>query len=167
MARKHKLKPEVREVVEWAERFGWTLQEEQDGGGHWILLHTSGQDVHLPATPRAGSRTLLNAKARIRRISGIEDRGSAGRYRHESQRWSKFDMRTAAREAKARAAERERREAERAAWQAEVDAVQSELNHELDELVATNPRRHPLKVRQIATRVVALEQRLDELNSTE
>lgn len=163
---KRKLKKEVREVVEWAEPLGWVLQEETDSNGHWVLRHVkTGQDVHLPCTPR-NARTLENSKAKVRRISGVSSQsGPAANYRHQSGRRSGFDIKAAAREARDRAEEREQREAEYAAWQAEVAEVQRQLDEALRTLVALNPRRHPIQARKLAARVVELEEKLDSLTT--
>ena len=160
-----KLKKEVREVVEWAQPLGWVLLEEKDSNNHWVLRHTaSGEDVHLPCTPR-NPRTLDNSRAKIRRVSGMSsDSGPAARYRHESRR-SQFDMRSAAREAKNRSEERERQAAEHSAWQAEVSETERRLDEAMRALVALNPRRHPLKVRRLAARVVELEEKLEDLTT--
>ncbi|MFE6222926.1 hypothetical protein [Streptomyces sp. NPDC057854] len=161
-----KLKKEVREVVEWAEPLGWTLLEETDSHNHWVLRHVAtGQHVHLPCTPR-NARTLENSKAKIRRISGTpNDSGPAARYRHESPRKSRFDMRSAIREAKERAEERERANSEYAAWQAEVTDTESQLDKAMRALLALNPRRHPLQVRKLAAHVVELEEKLEYLTT--
>ncbi|GHF94425.1 hypothetical protein [Streptomyces hydrogenans] len=160
-----KLKKEVREVVEWAEPLGWALQGETDSKNHWILRHVAtGQDVHLPCTPR-NTRTLENSKAKIRRLSGMSsESGPAARYRHES-RQSGFDMRSAAREAKGRAEERERIAAEHAEWQADVAGIEAQLDEAMRALVALNPRRHPLQVRKLAVRIVELEEKLEDLTT--
>lgn len=163
---KRKLKREVREVVEWAEPLGWRLTGETDSNDHWLLVHeASGQVVHLPCTPR-NCKSLENSKAKIRRLTGISsDSGPAARYRHESQRRSKFDMGSAIREARQRAEDRERQAAEHAAWQAEVAEVEAQLDAAMRALVALNPRRHPIQARKVAARVVELEQKLEELNN--
>ncbi|WP_189951264.1 hypothetical protein [Streptomyces roseolus] len=161
-----KLKKEVREVVEWAEPLGWTLLEETDSHNHWVLRHDpTGQCVHLPCTPR-NTRSLENSRAKIRRISGVpNDSGPAARYRHESPRQSRFDMRSATREAKQRAEERQRAASEYAAWKAEVADTEAQLDEAMRALVALNPRRHPLQVRKLAARVVELEEKLEDLTT--
>ncbi len=163
-----KLKKEVREVVEWAEPLGWALQGETDSHGHWVLRHiATGQDVHLPCTPR-NTRTLENSKSKIRRLSGApNDSGPAARYRHESRSRPRFDMKSAVRESKGRTEEREQAAAEYAAWQAEVAETERRLDEAMRSLIALNPRRHPLKVRTLAAHIVELEERLQDLTTTE
>jgi hypothetical protein len=64
MARQHKA---VREVIDYARGFGFTLQGGLTGSGHWRLVNRVGKQVILPATPR-GNRWRKNAEALIRRM---------------------------------------------------------------------------------------------------
>jgi predicted RNA binding protein YcfA (HicA-like mRNA interferase family) len=63
---KHQLVKEVREVVDYASGYGFTLQGTS-GGNHVILRHSNGR-VIIPGTP-GGGRWERNAKALIRRIA--------------------------------------------------------------------------------------------------
>lgn len=103
------MKAQIRALVDWAEAHEWVLQPDKDGNGHWVLRHPGGGVVRLPDTP-GEHRGLLNARAEIRRKSGLpNDSGPAAKYRHESRR-DRFDMDVAVREQRLRAA---RIEAER------------------------------------------------------
>lgn len=106
-----KMKAEIRAIVEWAESHGWELQPAKDGNGHWVLKHPERKaTVRLPDTP-GEYRGLANAKAEIRRKSGLPNESRpAARYRHEPHREG-FDMDSAIREARLRRAweEAERR----------------------------------------------------------
>jgi len=170
---KRKMKREVREVVEWAQRYGWTFDGECDGSEHWILRYGD-ENVRLPATP-SDYRSLANCKAKIRRIAGIpNDSGPAGKYRHEPHR-DQFSL-TKARYEQLKAEEHgtgggwttktadeaeERREAilTRLAAFAELRA---EHEAALAQLREVNPRRNPALARQIARKVTELELKLKE-----
>ena len=103
------MKAQIRAIVDWAESHEWELQPDKDGNGHWVLHHPRGEVVRLPDTP-GERRGLLNARAEIRRKSGLpNDSGPAAKYRHES-REERFSMEAALRERRLRAA---RNEAER------------------------------------------------------
>lgn len=104
--RSRKMKAGIREIVVWAAEHGWQLDDEKDGSGHWVLRHPTGGTVRLPDTPGEW-RGLANAKAEIRRRSGLSsDSGPAARYRHEARR-ERFDMDVAVREARLRRAQEE------------------------------------------------------------
>jgi hypothetical protein len=64
MARQHKA---VREVIDYARSFGFTLRGGLTGSGHWRLVHRSGRQVIIPATP-SGKRWKKNSEALIRRM---------------------------------------------------------------------------------------------------
>jgi hypothetical protein len=155
-----KLKPEIRQIVEWAERHQWTLTGKKDGNGHWALRHKSGEIVRLPDTP-GEYRGLINAKAKIRRISGLpNDSGPAARYRHESRRRDRFDMEAACEELR-------QREAERAESPdrppVDPDEIKTELAILRTVLESLNPRRHQIQARKLAHRILALERELNFL----
>lgn len=138
-----KMKPEIRGVVEWAARHGWTPQEGKDGSGHWVLTHPTAGSVRLPDTP-GEYRGILNARAEIRRKSGLpSESGPAARYRHEPRR-DRFSMDQALRERRVRA------------------LLSEALDQARAELAAINPRRYPVQARESAERVLALEERLRE-----
>lgn len=178
-----KLKPEIREIVEWAQKYGWTFDGECDGQEHWILRH--GDDcVRLPATPSDTRRVADNIKAKIRRISGIpNDSGPAGKYRHEPRkpRNERFDIAAARREQRRAEfygitggytskredddAERRREEAlgrlaERAEREEALDRLRADHKAALAQLRAVNPRRNPALARQIARKVTDLQEQL-------
>lgn len=147
-----KMKPEIRAIVQWATSNGWELQEEKDGNGHWVLKHPDGI-VRLPDTP-GEYRGIANAKAQIRRLSGLpNESGPAARYRHESRR-DRFDMDVAVRE------QRLRRAREEAAMLARIK-LQQQLDEARAELSAVSPRREPELARELAARVLELEQQLN------
>lgn len=101
-----KMKAEIRAIVRWAADHGWVLQDEKDGSGHWVLRHPTDGTVRLPDTP-GEYRGLANAKAEIRRRSGLSsDSGPAAKYRHEP-REERFDMAVALKEARLRRAQEE------------------------------------------------------------
>lgn len=101
-----KMKAEIRAIVDWAAENGWLLDDRKDGSGHWVLRHPSGETVRLPDTP-GERRGLANAKAEIRRKSGLpSDSGPAARYRHEA-RQDRFSMDAAVKEARVRRAQEE------------------------------------------------------------
>ena len=170
---KRRMKREVREVVEWAQQYGWKFYGECDGSEHWII-HYGDETVRLPATP-SDFRSLMNAKAAIRRIAGIpNDSGPAGKYKHEPRR-ERFDLTRAVRSQK-RAAEHgmagdwttetadeaeERREATLARLAAYAE-LRAEHEAALAQLREVNPRRNPALARQIARKVTELEQKLKE-----
>jgi hypothetical protein len=152
---KRKMKAAVRAIVDWAATHGWILQGEKDGSGHWILIHPEHGQVRLPDTPSDNDRGLANAKAKIRRMSGLSsDSGPAARYRHESRRRPRFDMEAAAREARLRRAREEAEALRRARLQIQLD----EARHALRKV---NPRRDPEVARELAARCVDLEQQLN------
>lgn len=103
---KHKMKPSLRSVVTWAESHGWRLQSGKDGSGHWVLKHPQAGIVRLADTP-GEYRSAANAKAEIRRKTGLpNDSGPAAKYRHEPRR-ERFDMEAAVREQRLRRAHEE------------------------------------------------------------
>src|SRR5687768_16119421 len=96
---RRKMKAGIREIVEWSAQHGWNLQNEKDGNGHWVLEHPTDGTVRLPDTP-SDTRGLANARAEIRRKSGLaSESGPAARYRHEGRR-ERFDMDAAVKEAR-------------------------------------------------------------------
>jgi hypothetical protein len=98
-----KMKPGIRAIVLWAVEHGWTLDADKDGSGHWVLRHPTAGIVRLPDTP-GERRGLVNAKAEIRRKSGLSsESGPAARYRHEPHR-DVFDMDAAVKEGRLRRA---------------------------------------------------------------
>lgn len=101
-----KMKPEIRAIVQWAASHGWVLLDEKDGNGHWVLRHPVNGIVRLPDTP-GERRGLANAKAEIRRKSGLSsESGPAAKYRHEP-RGERFDMEAAVKEGRLRRAQEE------------------------------------------------------------
>src|SRR5687767_1217688 len=107
-----RMKPEIREIVTWAANHGWILQREKDGNGHWVLRHPEFGTVRLPDTP-GDRRGFENARAEIRRKSGLpNESGTAARYRHEGHHEG-FDMEAALRERRLRAAHEEARRRKR------------------------------------------------------
>jgi len=156
MAKPHtrKMKSSIRAIVQWATKHGWTLRDTKDGNGHWVLWHpSSGATVRLPDTP-GEVRGLENAKAEIRRKSGLPNTsGPAARYRHEGRR-ERFDMDAAVREARLRRAWEEAEALRRARVQAQID----EARHALGMI---NPRRDPELAREMAARIVDLERQLN------
>lgn len=147
-----KMKAGVRAVVEWAAEHGWRL-DGKDGGGHWVLRHPKGWAVRLPDTPSEG-RGLANAKAQIRRLSGLSsDSGPAAKYRHESRR-ERFDMDAAVREARLRRAYEEVAIRNRLFLSEELDRARAEL-------AMIDPRREPLKAREAAAKVLHLRRKLN------
>jgi hypothetical protein len=100
------MKPPIRALVDWAEGHEWALQPMKDGNGHWVLRHPDGGIVRLPDTP-GEIRGLANARAEIRRKSGLpNDSGPAAKYRHEPHE-ERFSMEAALREKRLREAWRE------------------------------------------------------------
>lgn len=160
---KRKMKPEVREIVDWAEPHGWVLDDRPDGSDHWVLRHPSGETVRLPATP-SEYRGTANAKAKIRRISGLpSESGPAAKYRHESYRRPRFDMDAAVRDLRDREAERAEAEQQEAERLAEMKRVKAEHDAALADLKAIDPRRQPGLARLVARKVVALKAHLKNL----
>lgn len=148
-----KMKPAIRAIVTWAERHGWALQREKDGCGHWVLKHPGGATVRLPDTP-GEYRGMENAKAEIRRKSGLpSESGPAARYRHEPRR-DRFDMEAAVREQRLRRAQEEAEALRRARVQVQVDEARRALQE-------VNPQRDPLLARELAARIVDLERQLN------
>ncbi len=100
------MKAQIRELVDWAEAHEWVLQDSKDGSGHWVLRHPGGEVVRLADTP-GERRGFLNAKAEIRRKSGLpSDSGPAAKYRHEPHE-ERFSMEAALREKRLREAQQE------------------------------------------------------------
>lgn len=167
-----RLKPEIRKIVDWAAQHGWSLGG-LTGSDHIQLVHISGKTTVLPQTP-SDRRSLINAKADIRRVSGIaNDSGPAARYRHEGRR-PRFDMRDVVREKRAwqrRIAEDEieayaeaeaRAEAE-ALREAEAEALRERLRAKLAVLHGLDVRRSQARARRLAGDIVELQQQLKEL----
>jgi len=156
MASPHRrMKPEIRELVDWAAQHGWSPADDVTGSGHRILKHTSGATVVLPTSP-SDYRGLANTKATIRRVSGLpSDSGPAARYRHERRRrpWERFNMDAAVREAR-------KREEARAALMGERDALEEERAMYLAELKALDPRKEPALARLLARRINLLDKRI-------
>jgi hypothetical protein len=151
-----KMKPEIRQIVLWAARHDWQLQDEKDGNGHWVLKHPRVGVVRLPDTP-GEFRGIANAKAEIRRKSGLpSESGPAARYRHESRR-DGFDMDAAVREARLRRAheEVERRDRYRC-----LEDLSERLDRARAELAMINPRRDPVRAREAAAKVLEIETEL-------
>lgn len=127
------LKPEMRELVQWAEQHGWHLEDKLDGRGHYVLRYKTGEYVTLSSTP-GEYRGTANVRARIRRIAGLpSDSGPAARYRHEGKRRSRFNLDVAIAERDAR----RKVEAEAAeSAEAEREALKSRLRELTDELAS-------------------------------
>lgn len=152
-----KMKAAIREIVNWAASHGWQLQDEKDGNGHWVLRHPEAGTVRLPDTP-GERRGIANAKAEIRRKSGLpNESGPAARYRHESRR-ERFDMDAAVKEARLR---RAYAEAADLARRRELERLSQELDQARAELALINPRRDPVRAREAAAKVLDLEQQLN------
>lgn len=169
-----RMKREVREIVEWAQRYGWTFDGECDGSEHWILRYGD-ESVRLPATP-SDYRSLANCKAKIRRVAGIpNDSGPAGKYRHEP-RIERFSLDAATRDQRAaekfgtggdwstetpdEAEERRKAVAARLAAYAQLQADHSAALAQLREV---NPRREPALARQIARKITELQNKIEEV----
>lgn len=168
MSAKRGLRPEIKEIVEWAAKYGWTLDDEKAGSGHHALRHKSGAMVTLPATP-SDHRGLLNIKADIRRISGVpSDSGPAGKYRHKPRRKSeRFDMEAAVREQaeyreRLLAEERERQERDEEIM-AEVTRLRNAHKKLMVELGQCDPRREQKRAQGLAIKIVEIERRLKGL----
>lgn len=149
-----KMKPAIRAIVEWATVNGWSLEDEKDGSGHWVLKYPKEKGVvRLPDTP-GDYRGLANAKAEIRRKSGLpNESGPAAKYRHEGRR-DGFSMEATLKERRLRAA---REEAERLRRQ----RLYEQLTWWQSTLRMINPRREPERSREIAAKIVELEQQLN------
>jgi hypothetical protein len=151
---RRKMKSGIRAIVEWAAEHGWTLQDGKDGTGHWVLRHPESDPVRLPDTP-GDRRGIANAKAEIRRKSGLpSESGPAARYRHEGHR-ERFDMDAAVREARLRRAHEEVEALRRGRLQVQIAETRLALEK-------VNPRRDPDLARELAARLVRLKK---ELNS--
>lgn len=148
-----KMKPGIRELVEWAGSHGWELQKEKDGNGHWVLKHPEAGTVRLADTP-GEARGVANAKAEIRRRSGLpNDSGPAAKYRHEGRR-DGFDMEAALKEQRLRRAHEEAESLR----QARVLVQLAETRRALE---GVNPRRDPVVAHELATRVMTLKRQLN------
>jgi hypothetical protein len=154
-----KMKPEIRAIVEWAGKHGWKLRETKDGNGHWVLEHPKDGTVRLPDTP-GEFRGFANAKAEIRRKSGLpNDSGPAARYRHTGRkREDGFDMDAAVREARLRRAEEEAAARQRFLRIADLS---EQLAAAKAELAMINPRRDPVRAREAAVKVLAIQRQLN------
>lgn len=155
MAKPHtrKMKAGIRAIVEWAAKHDWKLQGVKDGNGHWVLKHAEHGIVRLPDTP-SETRGLANAKAEIRRKSGLpSDSGPAARYRHEGRR-ERFDMDAAVKEARLRRAREEAEALRRAKIQLQITEARQALN-------LIDPRRDATVARELAARIVDLERQLN------
>lgn len=148
-----KMKSVIRDLVIWAEAHDWDLQEGKDSNGHWVLRHPEGGVVRLPDTP-GEYRGIANARAEIRRKSGLpSESGPAARYRHESRR-ERFDMDAAIKEASLRRAYAEAEALRRA-------KIRVSLSEARLALAGVNPRRDPIVARELAARIVYLETQLN------
>lgn len=148
-----KMKAGIRAIVEWAANHGWLLQDVKDGSGHWVLRHVEHGTVRLPDTP-SETRGLANAKAEIRRRSGLpSDSGPAARYRHEGRR-ERFDMDAAVKEARLRRAREEAEALRRAKIQLQITETRLALQ-------MIDPRRDADVARELAARVIDLERQLN------
>lgn len=159
MAKPHtrKMKSGIRAIVQWANRHGWILQDQKDGNGHWVLRHPTDGVVRLPDTP-GDRRGLENAKAEIRRKSGLpNESGPAARYRHEGRREG-FDMDAAIREARLRRALEEVETRKRYLLLADLS---EQLDQARAELAMIDPRRYPILAREAAAKVLAIQRQLN------
>lgn len=164
VSKRGKLKPTVRAIVDWAAVHGWVLQDAKDGSGHWVLRHPEHGTYRLPDTP-GEYRGLENARADLRRLSGLpSDSGPAAKYRHES-RTERFDMEATLRERRLREAKAEaealarRRETEAA--QERVDLLTTRLDAAYAELESIDPRRSQDRARELAALIVDLREQLN------
>jgi hypothetical protein len=140
---------EIRRIVDWAKPYGWELLSKKDGNGHWVLRHAEHGVVRLPETP-GEIRGLANARADIRRKSGIpNDSGPAGRYRHEGRR-NGFDMDAALKERRIREAAAQ---AEQMARYRRREAYIAERDEKMALLVEMDPRRENAQAKALARRV--------------
>lgn len=148
-----KMKPEIRAIVDWASSYGWTLRPSKDGGGHWVLDHPTKGSVRLPDTP-SEARGIANAKANIRRLSGLQsDSGPAARYRHEP-RQERFSMDETMKERALRRAHQEAEALRRARARIDLEEAYAELSK-------VSPRKDPDRARELAARIVELREQLN------
>lgn len=112
--------PHAREMVEVAQRLGFTLTGT-DGRGHLALVHTNGETVHIPSTP-SEYRGRKNTIAQLERVSGQRLPRANHRRSHKKVQGSGFDPSAAALEC--------------AAWHAKHDADTEELWERRARLVA-------------------------------
>lgn len=149
-----KLKPEIQELVDWAQRHRWKLDSKPDGKGHPVL-RKGGSTVRLPLTP-SDHRGLKNAYADIRRISGIpSESGPAAKYKHEPKRKyrDRFDMDAAIRE-------REERRKQLEAEAAELHELHGNYELTLDKIKRCDPRKDAAELRQLAGYALYLRREL-------
>lgn len=86
----------VRDLIDYAALCGFTL-DGTDGQGHYCLVHPNGASTRIAATP-GDFRGDKNARATMRRLSGVTPpRPRAGHYR-KGERRERFSMRDALRE---------------------------------------------------------------------
>ncbi len=72
-----KLKKDVRELVEWVEDHGWTV-EEPSGGGYLKAKCACGLHIlRIPFTP-SGARTLFNLRKHFQRQACWQEDNDAG-----------------------------------------------------------------------------------------
>lgn len=155
---RRKLKPEIRAIVEWAETHGWKIQDGKDGNDHWVLKHPTDGTVRLADTP-GEYRGFANARAEIRRKSGLpSDSGPAAKYRHEP-RQERFDMDAAVREARLRRAQEE---VDALARQRRYEALEEELGALSEALSRVNPRNDPMLARMIAKKIARIKREMED-----
>ena len=59
----------LREFAKKVEPIGWTCDGRLDGSGHFIFVHTSGNEYRVPSTP-SEHRSLKNCLSDLERLAG-------------------------------------------------------------------------------------------------
>lgn len=142
---------EVRALAHKLLEEGWEYDRTSNKHHPRLRWPASGEVLSLPSTP-SDVRSIPNAEAQARRISGVRPEQHRGPRFNRKARSSGFDLRAA--------------RTENARHQAAVDALLDDLDRLDDQILRCNPRREQDRCRRLVTARLALAGRITALGAT-